>query len=72
MAYAEQVLAPELFSDDIVVIDNLPARRITGVPQAIEKIGARLLFLPCSVFAPWRSLSFWIEAFDRCIAARTA
>ena len=46
LAYAEQVLAPELSSGDIVVMDNLPAHKITGVRQAIEKTGARLLFLP--------------------------
>lgn len=45
-AYAEQVLAPELRPGDIVVMDNLPARKIGGVRDAIEKAGARLLFLP--------------------------
>jgi transposase len=46
LAYAEQVLAPELCPGDIVVMDNLPAHRISGVREAIEKVGARLLFLP--------------------------
>ena len=46
LAYAEQVLAPELRPGDIVVMDNLPAHRIGGVREAIEKAGARLLFLP--------------------------
>ena len=45
LAYAEQVLAPELRPGDIVVMDNLPAHRIGGVREAIEKAGARLLFL---------------------------
>jgi len=42
LAYAEQVLAPELRPDDIVVMDNLPAHKISGVREAIEKVGARL------------------------------
>lgn len=46
LAYAKQVLAPELRPGDIVVMDNLPAHKISGVREAIEKVGARLLFLP--------------------------
>src|SRR5690606_15933155 len=46
LAYAEQVLAPELRPGDVVVMDNLPAHKISGVREAIEKVGARLLFLP--------------------------
>lgn len=46
LAYAAQVLAPELKPGDIVVMDNLPAHRISGVRETIEKAGAQLLFLP--------------------------
>jgi transposase len=46
LAYAEQVLAPDLCPGDIVIMDNLPAHKITGVRAAIEKTGARLLLLP--------------------------
>ncbi|MEG4641412.1 transposase, partial [Paracoccus sp. APAP_BH8] len=51
LAYAEQVLAPELRPGDVVVMDvvvmdNLPAHKISGVRDAIEKVGARLLFRP--------------------------
>ena len=28
------------------MVDNLPSHRISGVREAIEKVGARLLFLP--------------------------
>jgi transposase len=45
-AYAEQVLAPELRPGDIVIMDNLSAHKISGAREAIEKAGARLLFLP--------------------------
>ncbi len=46
IAYVEQVLAPELDKGDIVVMDNLPAHKVTGVRQAIENAGAKLLYLP--------------------------
>lgn len=46
LAYTEQVLVPELEPGDIVVMDNLPAHKITGVRATIETAGARLLFLP--------------------------
>ena len=36
LAYVEQVLVPELEPDDVVVMDNLPAHKVTGVRQAIE------------------------------------
>ena len=46
LAYVEQVLAPELEQNDIVIMDNLPAHKVIGVRQAIEKVGASLLYLP--------------------------
>jgi len=46
LAYAEQVLAPELAEGDVVIMDNLPAHKVDGVRQAIEAAGARLVYLP--------------------------
>jgi len=46
LAYTEQVQVPELEPGDIVIMDNLPAHKITGVRAAIEAAGARLMFLP--------------------------
>ena len=45
-ARAEQMLAPALAAGDIVVMDNLPAHKVTGVREAIEARGAELLYLP--------------------------
>lgn len=45
-AYVNQVLVPELAPGDIVVMDNLPAHKVTGVREAIEAAGADLLYLP--------------------------
>jgi len=46
LAYVEQVLVPELKPGDSVVMDNLPAHKVSGVREAIEAAGARLLYLP--------------------------
>ena len=45
-SYVEQVLVPELSRGDIVIMDNLPAHKVAGVKQAIERAGADLLYLP--------------------------
>jgi transposase len=46
LAYVEQVLVPELKPGDIVVMDNLPAHKISGVREAIDAADARLFYLP--------------------------
>lgn len=46
LAYVEQVLLPTLQPGDIVVMDNLPAHKTAGVRDAIEGMGAKLMFLP--------------------------
>ena len=40
------MLAPSLKPGDIVVLDNLSADKVAGVREAIEAVGARLLYLP--------------------------
>src|SRR5690606_822622 len=76
LAYAEQFLAPELRpgDGDIVVMDNLPAHnKISGVREAIEKVGARLLFLPpySPDFNPIENAFAKLKALLRKAAART-
>ena len=44
--YVEQHLVPTLATDDVVVMDNLNAHKVAGVREAIEAVGARLLYLP--------------------------
>jgi transposase len=46
LAYVEQVLAPTLGQDDIVVMDNLASHKVAGIKQAIEAKGATLRYLP--------------------------
>jgi transposase len=46
LAYIQQVLAPTLKPGDVVIMDNLGVHKSTPVKDAIEAVGARLLFLP--------------------------
>ena len=40
------MLVPTLQVGDVVVMDNLPAHKTSGVRDAIERAGAKLMFLP--------------------------
>jgi hypothetical protein len=42
LAYVRQVLVPELAPGDVVIMDNLPAHKVSGVHDAIEAAGANL------------------------------
>jgi transposase len=46
LAYVEQVLVPTLRPGDVVVLDNLVTHKQPDVQTAIERVGARLKFLP--------------------------
>lgn len=46
VAYVQQQLSRELRAGDIVVLDNLPSHKRAEAREAIEKVGANLLFLP--------------------------
>lgn len=44
--YVEETLVPALRPGDTVVLDNLPAHKVSGIRERIEAAGARLLYLP--------------------------
>lgn len=46
LAYVQQFLCPTLAPGDIVIADNLPSHKVTGIREAIEKTGATLRYLP--------------------------
>jgi transposase len=46
LSYVEQILVPSLGPGDIVVMDNLGSHKAQATRRAIEKAGARLVFLP--------------------------
>lgn len=71
--YARAFLAPTLSPGDVVVMDNLPAHKVTAARQAIEATGARLLFLPpySPDFNPIEQAFAKLKALLRKAAART-
>ncbi len=46
LSWVEHILVPDLKPGDIVIMDNLPAHKVTGVAAAIETVGAERLLLP--------------------------
>lgn len=46
LQYVRQVLVPTLAPGDIVVMDNLSSHKAAGVRQAIEKVQAKVVYLP--------------------------
>jgi transposase len=72
-AYIEQVLTPTLKPGDIVIMDNLPAHKAAGVRDAIEAVGARLLYLPpySPDFNPIENAFSKLKALLRAKAERT-
>jgi transposase len=72
-AYVEQALAPALRPGDIVIMDNLPAHKVHGVREAIEAVGASLLYLPpySPDFNPIEMAFAKLKALLRAAAART-
>ncbi len=73
LVYVRSVLAPVLSPGDIVIMDNLPAHKVTGVRQAIEATGASLLYLPpySPDFNPIEMAFSKLKALLRKAAART-
>ncbi len=73
LAYIKQFLAPELAKGDIVIMDNLPAHKVSGIRKAIEDVGATLLYLPpySPDFNPIEMAFSKLKAILRKAAART-
>jgi transposase len=46
LACVRQGLAPTLHPGDVVILDNLATLKSRGVRDALEAVGARLLYLP--------------------------
>ena len=46
LAYLKQCLVPTLKRGEIVLMDHLPAHKVAGVAEAIEAVGATLIYLP--------------------------
>jgi len=46
LAYVKDFLCPTLKPGDIVIADNLSSHKVTGVREAIQAVGARIVYLP--------------------------
>jgi len=44
--YVKQHLAPALKPGDILILDNLSSHKVSGVRDALEAVGARIMYLP--------------------------
>ncbi len=71
--YVKQVLVPVLRPGEIVILDRLPVHRVSGVGEAIEAAGARLVCLPAYSpdFNPIERAFAKLKALLRKAAART-
>jgi transposase len=67
------VLVPTLVADDIVVMDNLSVHKVSGIREAIEAAGARLIYLPpySPDYSPIESCWSKLKASLRKAKART-
>ena len=72
-AYVEQVLAPALEPGEAVVMDNLSPHKVAGVKEAIQAVGASVLYLPSYSpdFNPIEQLFAKFKSLLRKAAART-
>lgn len=71
--YVEKVLVPTLWSGACVVMDNFSSHKVAGIQEAIEAVGARLVYLsPYSPdFSPIENCWSKIKEFLRSCSART-
>ena len=74
LAWVRQGLVPTLQPQDVVIMDNLATHKVAGVRQAIEEVGARLLYLPpySPDFNPIENLRSKIKNILRRLSPRTA
>nr|MDZ8289054.1 transposase [Nostoc sp. ChiSLP01] len=71
--YVTQVLVPKLWSGACVVMDNFSSHKVKSIQEAIESVGARLVYLsPYSPdFSPIENCWSKVKEFLRSQAART-
>jgi transposase len=71
--YVEQLLVPQLRPGDVVVMDNLSSHKSARVQMALERVGARLLYLPpySPDFNPIEKMWSKVKGFLRSAAERT-
>ena len=73
IAYVTHILLKELRPGDVVIMDNLSAHKVAAVHEIIERVGARLIYLPpySPDFNPIEKAFSQIKAYLKKAAART-
>jgi transposase len=73
LAWVKQGLLPVLKKGDVVILDNLATHKVQGVSEAIEEVGARLMYLPpySPDFNPIENMWSKIKQILRSLAPRT-
>ena len=71
--YVTQVLVPKLWPGACVVMDNFSSHKVAGIQEAIQAVGARLVYLsPYSPdFSPIENCWSKVKEYLRTLAART-
>lgn len=71
--YVQEVLAPQLKPGEVVILDNLQPHKAAGVKEAVEAVGAKLLYLPpySPDFNPIENMWSKVKRLLRSIAARS-
>ncbi len=44
-----EMLVPQLWPGAVVIADNLPAHKVKGLSEAIEAVGAKIVYLSPSI-----------------------
>ena len=73
LAWVREGLVAVLQAGDLVIMDNLATHKVKGVREAIEAVGARLLYLPpySPDFNPIENLWSKIKQILRSLSPRT-
>lgn len=71
--YVTDVLVPNLWEGACVVMDNFSSHKVAGIREAIEAVGARLVYLPpySPDFNPIENCWSKVKEYLRSLAART-
>jgi transposase len=71
--YVTEVLVPNLWEGACVVMDNFSSHKVAGIQEAIEAVGAKLVYLPpySPDFNPIEHCWSKVKEFLRAKAART-
>lgn len=71
--YVSDVLVPNLWKGACVVMDNFSSHKVAGIREAIEAVGARLVYLPpySPDFNPIENCWSKVKEYLRSITARS-